>query len=350
MADLRVLVLEWLSFLLVSLLAVWITVWAPGYWKLLKKCLSPLRSSDLNHSEQTSIRIGRKKTSDDENSPSREDHGQPTLSNILSRSHTAEEAFIALVPRILDSNIGVTLLAITLCASIFLVIAGAGIAVSFIVLDGNALSICPDCGMWVSSGINNTANPMGAIMDAVESYYISCYENDPSTQACGLFTDENLYINYTEGTECPFAGDICALGKYSAISLDTGYLDSKVLGINSRYRPFFRRRSICAPLITDGYNDTEFDNTTSFTSIKFYYGTRIDIDDNATYSQIRSPFYENLFSPSGYEIKTVSTTLKYALPIQSNQRKSGTLSNCLIDNLYLSANSKAPWETHSWHL
>jgi hypothetical protein len=264
--DVRILVQEWpLSFILVSLLSIWITGFAPRYWKLLKKGFSSLFGLEWDQFAQ----------------------------------------------HVEASGIVIRLLVGTLCAAIFLAIAGAGIAVGFLILDNKALSTSQDCGMWVLDGINNTANPMAAIMDTVESYYKSCYENDPSTQWCGLFVDEDLHVNVTEGVECPFVGAVCALRENPAISLDTGYIDSKILGINSRHRPFFRRRSICAPLVTDGYYTLEFNSTTSFYSIKFYYGSRYGTGSNATYAQIRSPFYEQLFSPSGYDIKTVSTVLRY---------------------------------------
>src|ERR1035438_1488942 len=105
LVDLQVLVLEWLSFLLVSLLAVWVTVWAPWYWKLLKQCLTWLFGSNFDDLEQPRGRIDRQEASDDEeNNLSRADNVPHTVSNILSCSRAAEEVVLALGLRILISG------------------------------------------------------------------------------------------------------------------------------------------------------------------------------------------------------------------------------------------------------
>lgn len=266
MVDIRFLVLEWpSSFLVVSFLAFWVTLWAPGYWKLVKKICFLLFGIQLN--ETTPVA------------------DPDTVPNILGRTHTADEAVIKLFPVAVELGIVAPSFAIALGVFSVLAIAGAGTAVGFLVLDNNALATNDMCGMWVPSDINNTtANPMGSVMDIIESYYKSCYESVSSTQGCGLFADDNLHVVNMTLVECPFVGDVCLLGKYSAISFDIGDLDSKFFGINSRHRPIIRRRSICAPIVTHGYYDN---TTTSFTNISFHYGLT-STGDNATYTQTRS--------------------------------------------------------------
>jgi hypothetical protein len=328
----RILVPEWASFVIVSLLAVWIALWSPGYFQLTKRCGARLESCCLDIKRRIGLR---------------DQHGaipvelQPIYNslltsrvaeeafmqllkpplrrvyNIISRSRGIKEVFIQLLelPLLLNLKVAsITLLALAFCGGFFTAVAAASTVVAFLVLDNYALSRSAQCGAWVpdvNSSINIT-NPMNNIMDRVDSYYKDCYENEPSLQDCGLFAYTDLHVNIeTKGVECPFEGDVCSLGQNSTImSLDTGLIDSKFLGINSRKRPFFRRRSHCAPLVTDGYYDATFDNETDFTSINFYYGPANGTSGNATYSQTRSPKYEQLFSPSGYQIKTRSEMLK----------------------------------------
>jgi len=184
--DARVLVLGCLSFLLVLLLAVWMTVWVPWCLKPLGKCLVWLFGSDLHPLENSRfIADWLEANEDEENNLSQEDNGPRSVTSILSRSRAAEEAFIALGSRILNSNPGITLFSITACVRIFLIIAEAGTAFSFLELDGNALSPGLDYRMWATSSIKKTASQMGAIIDAAKSYSINTYKNNPSTQACG---------------------------------------------------------------------------------------------------------------------------------------------------------------------
>jgi hypothetical protein len=158
-------------------------------------------------------------------------------------------------------------------------------------------------------------------MDKVAANHRNWYENDASMQGCDVFVDNNLHVTVSTGVKCPFKGEMCACGQYSAIKLDTGRLDSKIIGVNSLDRPTFQRTAICAPLVTDPYCDAGFDPTTSEWTISCYYGSRTDTGSNVTHVQVQSHRYEQLFSPSGYLIMAISTSLGYG-HFESNRSKS----------------------------
>jgi hypothetical protein len=197
-------------------------------------------------------------------------------------------------------NLTQTTLGLVFSALIFIVIVAAGTAVAYIELDNLALVSSPNCGLWMHPKYQDfTVYSHGKAGEMVSMYYKTCYENDLSLQDCNLFSHQSLFTTMTDNEDCPFRGDVCLLGKNSAVSLDTGLIDSKYLGINSPHRPFFRRRNICAPLVIDGYSNTENDsNLTTFTS--FYYGPRTK-ENNVTILQTRNLISFPLGSP-GYNV------------------------------------------------
>jgi hypothetical protein len=192
------------------------------------------------------------------------------------------------------------------CAAIFISITAASISTGLLIQDNSAIPARQRCRMWENPGENIMSNPRGDMMEFAEAYYRTCYENDPSVQECDQFIDNDLHDINTTFVECPFKGDVCLLGKNSAIKWDTGLLDSIILGINSRYRPFIQKETICSPLIIEGYYDFVSNTSTNSTTFNFHYGN--NSTNNITYSQNRSDYFENLYSPSGYEIKTKSAT------------------------------------------
>lgn len=161
---------------------------------------------------------------------------------------------------------------VSFCATVFAAFTAAATAVAHLELDNIALSTSPDCGYWQSH--NSAKLEIFALNRAEEqtaNYYQNCYEMNPSLQDCNLYARRELFSRMTDNDDCPFKGDVCLLGNKSAISFDTGYVDSKYLGINSRQRPFYRRRTVCAPLVTDGYVNVINHFDTLFQT-QFYYG------------------------------------------------------------------------------
>lgn len=193
-----------------------------------------------------------------------------------------------------------------LCASGFVACAAAATAVVHLELDNVALFNSPNCGVWRhnSSG-SQVATWWGWAEERVIQYYRECYESEPSLQQCNLFSHRELHATVTENDECPFRGDVCLLGKNSAITLDTGYMDSKYLGINSSWRPVVRKRNICAPVVTKGYVKIE-DIGGVFTQSSFYYGpTKYE---NWTYTRIRQVGYDIITDPT-YSVTALSSRL-----------------------------------------
>jgi hypothetical protein len=131
------------------------------------------------------------------------------------------------------------------------------------------------------------------------SYYRNCYEADPSVRECNIYANNGPLSNRTDDDDCPFQGDVCLLGPHSAITLDTGYTDVNTLGINSRNRPFFRRKTTCSPLVTDGYVNIQDNYSGILIEAQFYYGPGKVF--NWTHTQARIFRVPGVSSPA-YEI------------------------------------------------
>ena len=86
------------------------------------------------------------------------------------------------------------------------------------------------------------------------AYSKACHSaNSTATQCQDLLTPTIPY-DTTSDDDCPFpAQDLCKLGRKSALTFDTGFLDAKIIGINTASHFEFRRRSTCAPVMD---NDT----------------------------------------------------------------------------------------------
>jgi hypothetical protein len=322
---------------------VWITVWSPQYWKFIKKGFLRIIRLYPAIEEQRRLAVHRRGDFDGANDYPLEPAVNPSRANdpmrILISSHAAEDGFVHLVRNVLHDvggrpitlpsdrqnsgswvvrtrsrlrgfrqnflNIGanliVTALLLLFCGITFVSLAAAGTAVVYLELDNMALSSSPNCGVWMyTSNIEKTVPAQGKTEELIELYYRNCYESDPSLQDCNMFSEKNLHVQVTENEECPFNGDVCLLGNKSAIALDTGYLDSKHLGVNSPQRLFFRRRNICAPLVIDGYARVE-NISGLFTITEFQYVP------NSTTTQIRPGRLKQIGSP-GYEVLLESPT------------------------------------------
>jgi hypothetical protein len=227
----------------------------------------------------------------------------------LIESRTPEEALLRIIRNLKELKPILAAVAVVICLVVFAGSTSAGISPAFLTLDKNALSITSKCGIWVPSQAASITNPMGQIMNQVESYHNGCYEVEPSQQKCDLLSERDLHVNFTDCTPCPFKGGICWNGIAPGIRLDTGYLDIHHLGINTAHRLLFRRKVECSPLKTDAYFMLEFDDSTNYTTIRFYLGNQAD-GTNFTYQQIRSLQFEEDFSPTGYLVKTISEALK----------------------------------------
>jgi hypothetical protein len=291
-------------------------LWAPQYWKIIKPCvLKPIFHLLIKSYRTSEIRAGITNPLQDNVKRFRDG-----LLDEVYKERTAEDTVVGLLC-LLKGRQNIIIIAkafgswavfcstVFFCAAIFFGIAIAAMMVSFITLDNTAPAMSPLCGVWTPNANVSVVSPMGQIMLEVEPNYRECYEND-AQPACNLFPYTELFVNFTDDVECPFVGDICLGGKEnSAISLDTGYLDSIYLGLNSPNRPLYRRKTTCAPLATTNYYNTTTDTTTGFPVIKFYYGSEPNNTDPSTYNITRYLAFEQIFTPTGYDVKTESSCL-----------------------------------------
>jgi hypothetical protein len=91
----------------------------------------------------------------------------------------------------------------------------------------------------------------GQSMLRAVSYAETCYGETAVAEACNIFYNRTISYSVTHNASCPFSGHTCLEGDSSAYTLDTGFVDYNVLGINAEQRFQFRRKTTCAPLVTN---------------------------------------------------------------------------------------------------
>ncbi|KAF2652819.1 hypothetical protein K491DRAFT_30135 [Lophiostoma macrostomum CBS 122681] len=85
------------------------------------------------------------------------------------------------------------------------------------------------------------------------AYAGNCYEDDAKADGCARFSQPRLPYKEEHRALCPFVDtSMCLEGPHMAYRLDTGFLDSYVLGIIEESRVRFRLQKTCAPLVADG--------------------------------------------------------------------------------------------------
>jgi hypothetical protein len=120
------------------------------------------------------------------------------------------------------------------------------------------LSESPSCGNWDFFNNILTMPQLLSGMATVDiaqqrsiSYVDSCYSNEAVTEGCNIYYNRTVSYSEEHNTSCPFPGDVCLYGQTSAYTLDTGFTDSNLLGINAAKRYQFRRRTTCSPVVTN---------------------------------------------------------------------------------------------------
>lgn len=104
------------------------------------------------------------------------------------------------------------------------------------------------------------------------SYAYRCYRNQTEVipADCNLYTLPTLPYSVDTNAACPFNASICKMAQGN-ILFDSGYLDSyEHLGLNDGPRFGLRLKRQCAPLVTEGYMQT--DNNTSNPTVQYSYG------------------------------------------------------------------------------
>jgi len=115
------------------------------------------------------------------------------------------------------------------------------------------------------------------------SYAQECYNHDSNTNVkatnCDFFYNSTIGYGVQED-KCPFdRTDICVDGYQpgSAITFDTNWVDSGILGINEEFMHKFRRTTTCAPLSAERPFVQHFTNSgTGESGYKYFYGSLYD--------------------------------------------------------------------------
>ena len=98
---------------------------------------------------------------------------------------------------------------------------------------------------------------------------------------CDFFYNSTLRYNVSPSS-CPFDdNEICRFGALpgKAVTFDTGYLDSSLLGINANPTYTFRRTTTCAPLSDQPPYVQHFYNSPVDRGYLYQYGKLYNVDD-----------------------------------------------------------------------
>ncbi|KAL8823585.1 MAG: hypothetical protein Q9191_005724, partial [Dirinaria sp. TL-2023a] len=174
-----------------------------------------------------------------------------------------------------------------------------------------AVSSSPHCGIWQASQKADVVTIGRDWEYDAESragtYARQCYDAEAGADGCHLYENQSIDFFEVSDVQCPFAGQTCRPGPSSAYKLDTGWLDSKVLGINSKRRHLFRRSTTCSPVSTnETYVRYETDSVGERTA-RYYYG---NIGQSGSWNGQRSPYTWE--SPEMFEKKISSPTYSVA--------------------------------------
>lgn len=150
---------------------------------------------------------------------------------------------------------------IVICFFALLFVGGAYVSVisAAIANDSILSSASPSAGLW-ESDTSSAAFLLGDGAVIAEdrqartwAYKTSCYHVDENEPACNMFYTQRIPYKSSSNTACPFEGEACLFGNQSAFTVDTGLLDTNILGVNAppSKRFYFQRTMSCAPLPTD---------------------------------------------------------------------------------------------------
>ncbi|KAK5056788.1 hypothetical protein LTR84_012320 [Exophiala bonariae] len=171
-----------------------------------------------------------------------------------------------------------------LCLSYFVSVTIGGVFSAYIVLDSHGLCKSTNCGHWFPADVwsgdptdGNVAVAQVAIHNAKEegaaSHVARCYRGAGSVDGCDNLLSKSIAYNVSM-SKCPLPGNVCA-HEDLALSLDTGWQDARVLGISSPQKLIFRRRTTCAPLVTNETYVKPFGGPNGRLTIRYYYGPAI---------------------------------------------------------------------------
>jgi hypothetical protein len=131
------------------------------------------------------------------------------------------------------------------------------ISVAGILSGSIALSTSPLCGNYIypSDNVNSPevwafqTYALAAAQQRATSYVDNCYEPATIPGSCNIYYNTTISYSEEHNASCPFLGEVCLYGQTLAYALDTDFVDSNVLGINTPTCYQFRRRTVCSPLV-----------------------------------------------------------------------------------------------------
>jgi hypothetical protein len=156
------------------------------------------------------------------------------------------------------------------------------ISAASILSDSTAISTSPHCGAWSPDG-RGIYSDNNSIFEPIQSHYKqrgvaaityaeTCYSPDAKIEQCRYVYQPRIEFHEFHNVSCPFLGDVCLLRNNSAFTLDTGYVDAEILGINEPERVQFRLTKVCAPVVVnETYIETRKDDAEGSLQITYRY-------------------------------------------------------------------------------
>ncbi|KAK5954940.1 hypothetical protein OHC33_003619 [Knufia fluminis] len=246
---------------------------------------------------------------------------------ILRNSATPATASFSLLKSLLSQKDGrkprkLTLI-VLLPTCLLLVLKAAGFLIPPLIISASpnelALLKPETCGfktpyLRTDPGVPRGANAANELSETMESRRYATERYGKSTTVFAtkrVFPVETLPFDVVQNEPCPFDEEMCLLSPKSAVSFDTGLLDSHThLGINAPTpdRIQYRWRSVCTPLrITDRVTTLRNETRDGI----FISGDEpvfeVNLGPLANSDRSYTFFYkQNFLDPSGYQVRSVS--------------------------------------------
>ncbi|CAN9365240.1 unnamed protein product [Alternaria sp. RS040] len=180
----------------------------------------------------------------------------------------------------------------TLCFAFFSQITASSILTDKMMTNRMGLLASETCGLyeydnerWGEEQASRVDSLMAKRENRAAIYAQECYDwgNDKKGKAmtCDFFYNSTLRYNVSPSS-CPFYdNEICHAGALpgGAVTFDTGYLDSSLLGINANPTYNFRRTTTCAPLSDQPPYVQHFYNSPVDRGYLYQYGKLYNVDD-----------------------------------------------------------------------
>lgn len=180
------------------------------------------------------------------------------------------------------------ILVVTSLMYLFLAIGLFAISLLIVFIEGHNIGYSngPLVGAWYPD-INNQVDMANTSMfpavfefqaqmqSKAMAYADNCYKDTYIEEDCSTFYTSKIGYSERSNATCPFEKHMCAGGPGTAFELDTGWLDSKVLGINEKHTCEFSLRKVCSPIPTAGYIESMEVDFMGTRLVEYYYGDQI---------------------------------------------------------------------------